>query len=104
MNETKFAKGPWTAKNTGGIPRIGNPPLIVDDKGGLIATLAGGEIREVSANTHLIAAAPKMYEALEDIASLEAPFKRDPLEFANSVIAKHERVALAALAKARGEA
>lgn len=110
MSETKFTKGPLEIKGPslgGTSDDDGGDYAILDAKGCIIGeaicVVETDGTRPARENALLWKVAPEMYEALEDIASLEAPFKRDPLEFAKSVIAKHESVANAALAKARGE-
>ena len=50
-----YTKGEWTIKNN---------YRVVDDNGRTIATSGKPDDIEAKANAHLIAAAPKMYEAL----------------------------------------
>ena len=85
----KWTKGPWcvngeTVESTSGVCRA--RIAIIDDGAGTNPT----------ANAHLIAAAPDMYEALRAIIT-DLPSNRDWLD---PVV---ERAAKAALKKARGE-
>lgn len=56
------------------------------------------------ANARLIAAAPEMLVALKKIAEGRGRFSLDQLEFASNVIEGSKEIALAAIAKAEGEA
>jgi hypothetical protein len=91
MNKTKFTPGPWTVGGNGGfINQLQIHPTI---------GCAYGAGDEVKANAHLIAAAPDLYEALEDLICLcEVGLKSD--YDINAELAD----ARTALAKARGEA
>lgn len=57
----------------------------------------------LEANARLIASAPKLLEALEEIARREGAYNRDPRIHAENTIDNMERVARAAIAEAKGE-
>lgn len=60
MNKPKFTPGPWSVDS-------GDPFLVTSDADGLFVAVTETDDRnddECEANTHLIAAAPEMYEAL----------------------------------------
>ena len=85
MSKTKFTKGPWIIKNNF---QVG---CEVDFGDGFF-TLADCQIfNDGRANAHLIAAAPEMYEALEELYRT--------FEMGEALESKVERL----LAKARGE-
>lgn len=86
-NETKHTPGPWTA--TG---HDGGMCVVVESKWGSVAKAlpVGCEVQE-AANARLIAAAPELLEALEEIAEqleLEGPSCSDILAAARAAIAK----------------
>lgn len=87
MNEAKFTKGPWRLKQSNG----GRLHLI-SKIGAQIA--AFWNCNERDANAHLIAAAPEMYEMIEDFKdfAISQGWKR-------SIVTAAEEL----LAKARGE-
>jgi hypothetical protein len=95
MNKTKFTPGPW---------KIGTPPpngeqTIGTEQGLMVAVSTTGAGIQTKANAHLIAAAPDLYEALEDLSINDFG--------SNGWTNSMERIAIkarAALAKARGEA
>lgn len=80
MSEARFTKGPWGEKN-----------VLV--RGLNFLSHANYPTELGKANAHLIAAAPELYEALEDVLNSKEIVNDDPL--VNKIIA--------ALAKARGE-
>lgn len=93
MSDTKFTPGPWKWDGDH-IARFD----VYQDERGIIATLdPWGHLEETKANARLMAAAPELYESLKlllaDLAGYEAYEK--PLYAVD--------VAIAALAKARGE-
>lgn len=85
MSKTKFTKGPWKVQDDG-YGLIG----VAFRKG--YGVLVGHKDNESISNSHLIAAAPEMYEMLEHI--LLEPYGREDLS--------NERIEKL-LAKARGE-
>ena len=102
MSETKFTQGPWVAEK----PRWYAPTderHVYDTQGQLIARipLAGRfqSVNEAKANAHLIAAAPDMYEVIEEIAGMKIT-DCDAHDAANYM----RDAARALLAKMRGEA
>lgn len=80
-------KGPWLQEADGYI--------VKRDDGGLIARNLS-----LSANGHLIAAAPELLEALRKISKGEGPFKQDRLEHCEAVVESMMRIASEAIAKA----
>ena len=100
-NERKWTAGPWRTEN-----RNGKWPVsVVTMSGKLVAPFCGGPKPHETANAHLIAAAPELYEALEEllgnVQTLLAPhdtMPHDPLSGVPCI-----STAQAALAKARGE-
>ena len=86
MTEPKFTPGPWL---------VAEEAKIKHPEGTLIAQA------QYWPDAHLIAAAPELYEALEE---LYAEQKRPPLEKYKTSWEKAIRKTEAALAKARGEA
>lgn len=94
MSEKRWAKGPWSFDGTGPHAVFGCEIESVDDD--CIAGTWHGKDDVARANANLIAAAPELYDALEDIVnelSCDLPDSLQP-EFLN---------ALKAMAKARGE-
>lgn len=87
--KTKFTRGTWAIQD-GGYGMIG----VVFRKG--FGVLVGIKDSETVANAHLIAAAPELYKALEDL-----------LYYAEDYSPRHYTMAVEnaekALAKARGE-
>lgn len=59
MTETKFTPGPWRRCTFRGIEDVATKSVV--------AVMASREKKELDANAHLIAAAPEMYEALEEV-------------------------------------
>jgi hypothetical protein len=102
MNETKFTPGPWKAirdpLHYGSLSTVYAGST--EEKAGIGAQMlvqVGGwsNPTEQEANAHLIAAAPELYTVLNQIATdIEA----------QGVLIEWHQAALAALAKARGEA
>lgn len=111
MNETRFTPGPWSAVNDGTATEpmmsvkaariAGRPPR---HEVALVAT--GDSPQEMeTANAHLIAAAPTLYEALSAIIdACDRAGKDDDLSIVDTFTDAMEDAARAALAKARGEA
>lgn len=100
--ETKFTPGPWKVEP---VNYDGDGGTLVRFNGVCIANVWGVlEYRQVdeesSANAHLIAAAPELYEAMEDLLTVLADRKYKGFE---ARLESHSRIARAALAKARGE-
>lgn len=58
--------------------------------------------RDAEANARLIAAAPALLAALEEIAKGEGPYSRDPLTHAANTVEAMEAIAKAAIALATG--
>jgi hypothetical protein len=92
MSETKFTPGPWFPSET----KMGKGK-VVDDKGFSVANCSASTYAQQNVDSHLIAAAPELYEALEPFASFacDEPHVGEPE--CNNCKAR------AALAKARGE-
>lgn len=64
MNEPKFTKGPWS------ISRYASTHVVANERGicsagNYSSNMSEGVLTENEANAQLIAAAPKLYEALE---------------------------------------
>ncbi len=107
MSETKFTPGPWYASDlfVDSVGGNGRPSLEICD---LHNSLFG---KEVPANAHLIAAAPELYEALEEtLAVIEdyLSWSEDARVMGEMEINAFQsdgriEVVRAALAKARGE-
>ena len=94
MKETKFTPGPWLFSSY----KSGTSVIVIDGKEFDVATV---NYPNRDANAHLIAAAPDLYEALEE---LHAEQNGPPLEKYKTSWEKAIRKTEAALAKARGEA
>jgi hypothetical protein len=92
MSETKFTPGPWVKNWTA--------PYNVSGQGGSqIATVHFFSNEECQGNADLIAAAPELYEALEN-----ALDRLDDISiYYNIDLSEEIKAANAALAKARGE-
>jgi len=90
---TKFTKGPWS------VGRSVKTMVFADDGLDLVADCTAGEFaHDVEiANAALIASAPELYEALEQIAALY-------IDDRSSAMHKALCIANKALKKARGEA
>ena len=86
MSEPKFTPGPWLFSSY----KSGNSVIVTDGKEFDVATV---NYPNRDANAHLIAAAPELYEALEELLIQTRQYGHEP-EIA---------MAEAALAKARGE-
>ena len=94
MSDTKFTPGPWRYDRTNGSPTTGEH-MIAGAKPGYLAEVRDCGSGDVRANTHLIAAAPDLYAALDGLLGLlDAGSLYEPQAYA----------ARAALAKARGQA
>ena len=93
MSDTKFTPGPWRYDRTNGSPTTGEH-MIAGAKPGYLAEVRDCGSGDVRANTHLIAAAPDLYAALDGLLGLlDAGSLYEPQAYA----------ARTALAKARGE-
>lgn len=99
MSEPKWTPGPWRVMEPVALDY--RAPLIYGaDQKSLVANAEGGGPRravaapEARANAFLIAAAPELYEALEECLREHGGF---------TIKGECERRAVAALAKARGE-
>lgn len=68
MTETKFTKGPWEFRtDKDGTPYVGTGIFkIVESIWGTTPSVDGTVKDDRIANAHLIAAAPELYEALEE--------------------------------------
>jgi len=106
---TKHTPGPWAI----GYTSAEKDPFVVTADDGtkyhrrVMVAVAGpstgvGEYM-AHANAALIAAAPELLEALEEIARGVGPFSMDRLEHATNTIEAMKGLARAAIAKARGE-
>ena len=98
MSETKFTPGPWTATSyPDSLEASVLAPICGTEAIGEIAWIGENNFKtQAEANAHLIAAAPEMYEALEQC--LERLEVIDPARLSNRIAN-----AKAVLAKARGE-
>lgn len=63
---TEHTPGPWRTENRGGSYPIS---VVASEGGKLVAPFSGGKTDEETANAHLIAAAPDLKEALEELLS-----------------------------------
>lgn len=92
MSEAKFTKGPWVAISNGSYFNIG--PANEDSIVPVYPDVCIGVMHHDEANAYLIAAAPEMYEMLEDFKdfAISQGWKR-------SIVTAAEEI----LAKARGE-
>ncbi len=106
MSKAKFTKGPWVIglRHQNMIPihhEDMSPGAISSPLAKIVARMTW--IDEACANSHLIAASPTMYEALENLlGAFDTPISRRRLEkdeFALEAL----KVARAALSLARGE-
>jgi hypothetical protein len=100
MSETKFTPGPWRLADhsyTFIISKPGDGYITRDVCRMDASTMSAFQQK---ANAHLIAAAPELYEALEE---LHAQQNGPPLEKYKTRWEKAMRKTEAALAKARGE-
>ncbi|MDR6431027.1 hypothetical protein [Brucella pseudogrignonensis] len=104
MADTKFTPGPWSFEVIRHIWKLGMNAAIAE---GYVPTdqAVNDTINGVSdANAHLIAAAPELYEAVEE---LTAAMKKYGMDVDGDAPAAHREMmhkAESALAKARGEA
>ncbi len=92
-DQPKWTPGPWRYDRTNGSPTTGEH-MIAGAKPGYLAEVRDCGSGDVRANTHLIAAAPDLYAALDGLLGLlDAGSLYEPQAYA----------ARTALAKARGE-
>mgnify|MGYP001451335313 FL=1 len=98
MTEPKFTKGPWVASDgRHNYPSLVMRPYIIEDGFTASSVIADCCNPDGDANSHLIAAAPELYEALSDlVSSLET-------EHVAVCLSQEIAQARAALAKARGD-
>jgi len=106
VSETKFTKGPWGIEYDGHEANIIGPvPYTSDQRDIAYVNSEVGDIDgfacgvTAQANAHLIAAAPELYEALEDVAKVIACGNLASVGAQDLALFK----AQAAQAKARGE-
>lgn len=110
MSETKFTPGPWFIDGSGNISNTVKAVTGEWQLGEYAETVCSyqsalgpgththdAEVENSTANAHLIAAAPELYEALEQAFSV---LER---EYGRAVADVNMPLALPALAKARGE-
>ena len=100
---TTHTPGPWECR----IARRSNCyEIIGPDNEGIADTGNWPEenMLENEGNARLIASAPEMLEALEEIAQGRGGFSKDNYEFAKNVIENMKALAEAAIARAKGEA
>ena len=71
------------------------------DDGTAFFPVAYMESKNAETNAHLIAAAPKLLTALEEISLGKGQFSRDPLEHAENTIENMAKLACAAIAEAK---
>ncbi|MFT8541408.1 hypothetical protein [Acetobacter sp.] len=97
MDKPKFTKGPWVSSPLG--------PWIVETKDEIeIADISVSSLVNATANCHLIAAAPELYEALERILhGLQSLKENSEGGQFSPCLGDAENIACATLAKARGE-
>lgn len=107
MTKSKHTPGPWFIPKYGDIDEAEINFTHPNGKTYTIAKafsgLGGNDFKEQHANAHLIAAAPDLLEALEEIAQGMGAYNVDPLEHANNVIEEAKSIARAAIAKAKGD-
>ena len=104
---SKHTPGPWTIKygTNVGAPRSGCDWALVAAAGGFSTNTDDGEhIEESAANARLIAAAPKLLEALGDMTSGWCYIRKVHGDLTGVGWDRAEDAARAAIAKARGEA
>jgi hypothetical protein len=95
MAKAKHTEGPWTINPKDAQPIIG---LDVGDGLGLIPIVSavhGAHDEMIDANIRLIAAAPELYEALDELSR--------HVQFIVGIAPHYSEMAEAALKKARGE-
>ena len=97
MADTKFTPGPWEISHQNGDPEEAFKGIIGPAQTNRIGKTYRTYVAQYvePKNSHLIAAAPELYESLKDVLGLITPeFEQSPMV----------SFAKAALAKARGEA
>lgn len=107
MSAPKFTPGPWVVREiTAGRERghfaVGHAENLSDRGGSFVAQVNGLFDDEAEPNAHLIAAAPDLCAALEEMMEFEAAFKT-LAAYSGSSLHGAVKQARAALAKARGE-
>ena len=105
MSDTKFTPGPWRYDRTNGSPTTGEH-MIAGAKPGYLAEVRDCGSGDVRANTHLIAAAPDLYAALDAAMAFIESHVADP-DITDVMIRNYRTLQdlrpRDALAKARGE-
>ena len=104
-DQPKWTKGPWPIKPTGDFKRIVIGDGLVDGPGGYeVAEVYSDDCDrdEAMANAHLIAAAPDLYAALDNLETA-ATGAGVPHQQERKLLHECITAARAALAKARGE-
>jgi len=107
MRETKWTAGPWSvAGRVADCPEYNEHRHIyaAADRARLGGTGCIANVRSSDANAHLIAAAPELYSVLEAVATRLDLERRERGPDAVFPAAAMVDIALATLAKARGEA
>lgn len=100
MSDPKFTKGPWEIVGGDGIKAVHSGTEIVSYTMEYETVgVCGGNEEEALANTHLIVAAPDLYESLDNAFKLLDGWYGRP-EWREAIISDVRK----ALAKARGEA
>lgn len=101
MTEPKFTPGPWDASEHGDYSDYDGECIVILGLDTRICVVQGSDDSETYHNAHLIAAAPELYEALQDMHKTQLNNnKHDPDDYKNTE--QYLRVE-AALAKSRGE-
>lgn len=94
MKDTEFTPGDWFYKS---------PEIIAPAKGSVCLLNVRPTVEEAEANAHLIAAAPDMFQALQEcVRRIEAVHGRLMLSDSNTLNPALDR-ARAALSKAKGQ-
>lgn len=97
--KTSHTPGPWHVSEV--FPYV----IVQNGSAGFVCVGMTNSDRKIPrADMYLIAAAPDLLAALEEIAKGAGPFSRDALTHASNTIDYMKEVANAAIRKARGEA
>ena len=94
----KHTPGPWIAAIEPGISTVGNKCKVFSAKSAFFAIIDGGEYSEGCANARLIAAAPELLEALQQVDCKCSIAERDSGHLTDCYMP----VVLSAMAKAEG--
>ena len=100
-DQPKWTPGPWRYDRTNGSPTTGEH-MIAGAKPGYLAEVRDCGSGDVRANAHLIAAAPDLYAALDNLETA-ATGAGVPHQQERKLLHECITAARAALAKARGE-